>query len=377
MNIKENNELKQKAIKILEEKENKAEALQEVVDMFVSEKNADLIAEIQKQAQKANVDQEYAKTLGLRTLSEEETKFYEKFRDLKQAVTGDQINFIPNSIIDLSLENVKAEEPVLKLINFAPADVKRWVVAEKSGTFSWEGLTDELKGELSANIKGLITDLGKLDVFLIIPKAISDLALPFVDKYFTAIVEETLREGLASGYLVGTGKEQPIGIYKQIDATEEDGTKKDKEVSTDLTGFSPKQLASAKKYLTNNGKRVLDKLYLICNPADEADYVAPALYNKRGDSISSFKNIEVIQCTENPQGKAALTLAGKYTMGMNGYQITKYDQTLATDDADLLIGKVYANGRATADNVAFVFDVTKLEEYIETVKTIVEEEVSA
>ena len=38
--------------------------------------------------------------------------------------------------------------------------------------------------------------------------------------------------------------------------------------------------------------------------------------------------------------------------------------------ADLIVGKVYANGRATADNVAYVFDVTKLEGYVPTIKTL-------
>lgn len=57
-------------------------------------------------------------------------------------------------------------------------------------------------------------------------------------------------------------------------------------------------------------------------------------------------------------------------MGMNGMQITEYKETLAADDADLIVGKVYANGRAVADNVAYVFDVTKLEEFVPEFKAI-------
>ena len=185
-----------------------------------------------------------------------------------------------------------------------------------------------------------------------------------------AILSEVLKEGLAYGYLCGTGKEQPIGIYKQIDKSNEDGTHKDKDVAVDLTNFSPKGLAKAKVYLTNKGKRTINKLYLVCNPEDEANYVAPAIYDKLGNLVSSFKNLEVIPCTENPKGKAALTLEGKYTMGMNGMQITEYKETLAADDADLIVGKVYANGRAVADNVAYVFDVTKLEEFVPEFKIL-------
>lgn len=363
-------ELKQKAITMLNESEDKASTLAEVVEMFATEQHKDLINEIKEQAAKASSDVEYASKLGLRTLSKAEEKFYENFRDIKQAITGAQIDLIPISIIDITLESVKEDEPVLKLITFAPADVKRWIVAEKKGTYSWGGLPEKLKGELSAGVKGLATDLGKLDAYLVIPKAIRELSYQFIDKYFMAILNETLREGLAYGYLCGTGKEEPIGIYKQIDKSNEDGTHKDKDIANDLTNFSPKGLAKAKVYLTNKGRRIINKLYLVCNPEDEANYVAPAIYDKLGNLVSSFKNLEVIPCTENPKGKAALTLEGKYTMGMNGMQIAEYKETLAADDADLIVGKVYANGRAVADNVAYVFDVTKLEEFVPEVKLI-------
>ena len=370
LNDKKFNELKQKAITMLNESEDKAAAIADVVDMFASEKNKDLIEEIQAQAIKANSDSDYASKLGLRVLSKEEESFYEKFKDIKQAITGAQIDLIPTSIVDLTLENVKATEPVLKLITFTPAGVKRWITAERTGAYSWSGLTEELKGELGANVKGLVTDLGKLDAYLIIPKAIRELSYQFIDKYFMAVLSEALKEGIAYGYLQGTGKEQPIGIYKQIDKTDEDGTHKDKDVNVDLTKFTPKGLAAAKVYLSNKGKRVVNKIYVICNPEDEANYVAPAIYDAEGNLVSSFKNIEVIPCTENPKGKAALTLEGKYTMGITEVKINEYKETLATDDADLIVGKVYANGRAAADNVAYIFDVTKLEEYVPTIKTL-------
>lgn len=370
LNDKKFNELKQKAITMLNESEDKATAIADVVDMFASEKNKDLIEEIKAQAIKANSDSDYASKLGLRVLSKEEESFYEKFKDIKQAITGAQIDLTPTSIVDLTLENVKATEPVLKLITFTPAGVKRWITAERTGAYSWSGLTEELKGALSANVKGLVTDLGKLDAYLIIPKAIRELSYQFIDKYFMAILSEALRDGIAYGYLQGTGKEQPIGIYKQIDKTNEDGTHQDKTVNTDLTKFTPKGLAPAKVYLSNKGKRLVNKIYVICNPEDEANYVAPAIYDAEGNLVSSFKNIEVIPCTENPKGKAALTLEGKYTMGITEVKINEYKETLATDDADLIVGKVYANGRATADNVAYIFDVTKLEEYVPTIKTL-------
>ena len=360
----------EEALKILQESDDKSQAVLDAIDKIATVQNEELIAEIKEQSARAESDSAYAKSLNLRVLSKEEKDFYEKFKDIKQAITADQIDILPNSIIDITMENVKKKSKILEDVNFAPADVKRWISAEKSGTYTWGALTDTIKGELSATIEGLNLEVNKLTVYLVIPKAIRDLALPFVDKYFTAILAETLNDGLEYGYLQGKGKNEPIGIYKQIETTETDGTNKDKTVNTKLTRFTPKGLAEAKKYLSNNGIRTFDKLVLYCHPNDEADYVAPAIYDSEGRLVSSYKILEVKPTANNPQGKAALVIPKKYTMGLSNFGIKEYDQTKALDDADLVIGKGYANGRAVDDNIAFVFDVTKLEEYVAPVRIV-------
>lgn len=372
----------EEALKILQETEDKSEAIVEAIDKIVSVQHEDLISEIQEQAMKAESNTEYAKSLGLRTLSKEEKNFYEALKDVKQSITANQIDILPTSIIDVTMEDVKKESGILADVNFTPASVKKWIVAEKTGTYAWGALTAAITGELSAEFETLNMEVNKLSVYLVIPKAINDLALPFVDKYFTAILKEALNDGLEYGYLQGTGKNQPVGIYKKIGDLNSDGTCKDKTLNTSLTKFTPKGLAAAKKYLSKNGLRTFDKLVLICHPNDEADYVAPAIYDSEGRLVSSYKNMVVKPSANNPQGKAALVIPKKYTMGLSNFGIKEYDQTKALDDADLVIGKGYANGRATDDNTAYVFDVTKLEEYIapikvtNTVATTVEGEVT-
>lgn len=361
----------EEALKILQETEDKSQAVVDAIDRIMSVQNEELINEIQEQAQRAESDEVYAKSLGLRTLSKEEKEFYEALKDVKQALPGDQIDILPTSIVDVTLENVKKESGILNDVNFTPANVKRWIIADKTGAYSWGELTDEIKGKLKGTFSTLNIEVSKLTAYLVIPKAIRDLALPFVDKYFTAILKEALNDGLEFGYLQGTGKDMPIGIYKQIGSSNEDGTHKDK-TANNLTAFTPKALAVAKKYLSKNGLRTFDKLVLYCHPNDEADYVAPAIYDREGRLISSYKNLTVKPSANNPQGKAALVIPNKYTMGLSNFGIRNYDQTMAMDDADVVIGKGYANGRATDDNTAFVFDVTKLEEYIPAVKTVEE-----
>ena len=367
-----NTELKEKVMQMLNDSQDKCEAIYAAADMIVSAKYQQLIKEITEQSAKAAADEEYRKSLNLHKLSKEEEDFYQKFKDIKQAITAKQVDILPTSIVDRTLDDVKTASDILELVNFAPADVKKWIVAEHSGKAVWGALTDEILGELIAAIEAMNIDQNKLTVYLVIPKAIRDLALPFVDKYFTAILAEAMQDGLVDGYLNGNGKTGPVGIFNKIETFESDGTASAKDVLTNITKFSPKGLSETRKTLTNRGKRKVTELHLICNPLDEAEYVDPALYGEAltgGYRNTSFMPIIKHVDANCPQGKAAFTIKGVYVMGISGTKFDEYKETMAMDDADLVIGKCYANGRAVDDNCAVVFDVTKLEEYVLPVAT--------
>ena len=137
----------EEALTILQDSEDKSQAIVDAIEKIASVQYEDIITEIQEQATRAESDSAYAKSLGLRVLSKEETKFYEALKDVKQAITADQIDILPNSIVDVTLENIKKESGILNDVNFAPANVKSWISAEKSGTYSWGALTDKITGE--------------------------------------------------------------------------------------------------------------------------------------------------------------------------------------------------------------------------------------
>ena len=120
------------------------EALLQAIEKATTETHQDLINELVQENARAAVDADYKKSLGLRQLSENEKKFYEGFKDLKQSITASQIDIIPTEIIDRTLDDVKKASPILKLVNMAPANVKKWIVASHSGTAVWGALTDAI-----------------------------------------------------------------------------------------------------------------------------------------------------------------------------------------------------------------------------------------
>lgn len=369
MKIEKLNETLQAEIKeMLENAEDKSAAICEAANMIVEAKYKDIIEDILEQSAKAQADESYRKSLGLHALSKEETEFYELItKDIKQAITASQIDILPTSIIDRTLADVKEKSNLLSLVKMAPAGVTKWLTGSHSGTAVWGALTDAIKGEISAGIESLDLEKCKLTVYMVIPKSIRDLALPFVDKYLIAVLAEAMQDGLEAGYLTGNGKTGPIGITNLIAKFKSDGAASAKTVLTTVTKFSPKGLVDVRKTLTNNGKRNVSELHLICNPLDEAEYVDPALF---GEALTGgYRNVSFMPIIKHPtancpQGIGIFTIKDAYTMGCTGVRFNEYDQTKAMEDADLVVGKSYANGRADDDNTAVVFDITKLEEYV-------------
>ena len=368
-NLKLDDEFKQEIVKMLEDApaNQKSEVLYQAAVKVSERMHSDLIEQLKLENAQAAADNSYMEKMGVHVLSKEETEFYEFICDPQQTLTMKQIDIIPHTVIDRTIADVKKASDILSLINFAPAGVAKWLAGSHSGKAVWGALDAAITGELSAELSSLDLESRKLTVFLPIPKAIKDLALPFVDKYFTAILGEAIQDGLVTGYLNGNGKTAPVGIMNQIETFKGDGTADAKEVETTITGFSPKQLAPVRKKLTNGGKRVVSELELICNPLDEAEYVDPALF---GEALTGgYRNVSFMPINKHvdancPQGKAIFTVAKAYTLGISKIDIKEYDQTKAMEDANVAIGKVYANGRADDDNVAVVFNVQKLKEYV-------------
>ena len=368
-------ELQTKLINDINEAEDKGTAIAEAMEQIASAYFRPLADEVVAQAEMSKGDTEIMKAQGVRTVfNEEEKRFYSVLKGgARQSVTADQIDIIPTNIIDATLADVKKASRITSLITFAPAGVQKWLTASKVGAAAWGALTASITAELTAAITSITLDVNKLQAFCAIPKAIRDLEIGYVDKYFRAILAEAMQDGIAAGYLDGDGKVAPIGIFRKVDETNVDGTAKAKTVVSTVTGFSPEQLAPVLQTLSHGGLRPVQNLTLVCNPLDEYQYVNPALY---GDSVSggyvqkTAVPIDVIADANCEQGYAVFTMPGYYTMGFRGVEVKEYKETGALDDVDYLIAKVYGNGRASDNDTAVVIDVTSLVPYILTVEAV-------
>ena len=79
--------------------ENKTEAILNAMQEYIEASTASIVEQYAQDAVRASADAEFAKSLGLRTLSKEEKAFYSKFGNpVKAALTFDQDDVIPTSI---------------------------------------------------------------------------------------------------------------------------------------------------------------------------------------------------------------------------------------------------------------------------------------
>ena len=83
-------EVKDKVKQLLEDApaDQKADAIMQSIEMIQEATHAELIEQVVAEAERASRDAEYKSKLGLRNLSQEEKKFYENFKNIKQAFTG-------------------------------------------------------------------------------------------------------------------------------------------------------------------------------------------------------------------------------------------------------------------------------------------------
>ncbi|PKM75924.1 MAG: phage major capsid protein [Firmicutes bacterium HGW-Firmicutes-15] len=351
--------------------ENKTEAILSAMHEFIEASTAGIVEQYAQDAVRAQEDADFAKSLGLRTLNKDEKAFYSKFGvGVKNALTFEQEDVIPVTIIERTLDSVKKESGLLGYVRIVPAGVKKWISAAATGAAAWGAITASISAELSATITGINMDAFRLAAYLLVPKGIVALGEAYVDRYFRAILAEAMVDGLEYAVIDGDGKDEPIGFSRLLN-TSVDGVHTAK-TAVALATFAPEDYGPVIEVLTNGGKRKVEEVLLICNPADYFATILPASMSfVNGTWAPNFSfPTRVIQTVNCDEGSPVLALPNMYDLGIQAVKLDVYKETKALDDVDVLIAKTYGNGRAVDDACAVVLDISGLARYIDTVNTV-------
>lgn len=323
-------------------------------------------------AQSAAVDAGILAARGARQLTGEEHNYYARVIDAmrsanpRQALT--QLDVVmPKTVIDAVFEDLTNNHPLLDAINFQNTSgmIEMIVNTHEDQLATWSPLCAEIVTELTSGFKKLSMSMNKLSAFIPVCKAMLDLGPVWLDRYVRVILSEAIALGLEEAIINGTGKNQPIGMNRQVGAgvTVTDGVYPIKQTVT-LNDFSPASYGSilAGMAKTVNGRsRTVSEVLMIVNPVDYLQKIMPAttIRNTAGQYVNNVLPFptRIIQSVQMPEERAIIGLGRRYFMGIGtekSGRIEYSDEYHFLEDERVYLVKLYGHGEPL-DNNAFIY----------------------
>ncbi|MCI9110893.1 phage major capsid protein [uncultured Clostridium sp.] len=346
-----------------------------------------IIDVVKQDFEEAHGNQTILAQRGYRQLTPQETNYYNKLIDAGKSVNPKQsmagiIDIMPETIIEDVYKDLIEEHPLLSKINFVSVKyLTKWILNDHTvQTAVWGQLNSAITEEVTSAFKTIEIVQCKLSAFTVIEKDMLDLGPVFLDGYIRMFLKDALLCGLEKAIVNGTGKDQPIGLTRNIseDVTITGGVypKKEKIV---VETFAPAEYGKLLSRMVKNEKgrsRKFNKVLLICNQGDYLSKVMPAttVLNGAGAYVNNlfpFPTDTVIS-NELEDGEAIICLPEEYFMGIGGAKegIIEYsDELKFLEDKRVYKIKMYGMGKAYDNTVSLLIDISNLDPAYITVKT--------
>ncbi len=272
---------------------------------------------------------------------------------------------VPSTVFDRVFEDLRVNRPLLAEIDFVNTTATtEWITRNSDTEGAWWGsLTGEIQKKLEATFKKEQTELFKLSAYVPVAKSMLDLGPAWLDKFVREILFESLAIALELAIVKGTGKEQPIGMIKDLQGAVVEGVYPDKE-STLLNDFKPGTLGkSIMAPLTKNGTRVVENVLIVVNPLDYWEKIFAQTTFLTADKSYVYGVLpipaKIVQSTAVDKGTMIAGRAKDYFMGVGSTQkIEHSDHYKFLEDERTYIAKQYANGHPIDNDSFLVFDIS-------------------
>lgn len=294
-----------------------------------------------------------------RALTSQEKKFFNAVVD-KGTFEGVEDTF-PMTIISDVFKNLTTEHPLLSRVDaVATGALMKYVYADPTtATAYWGRVPDDIKQILINTFKSINLETSKLSGFVAMPKGFFKLGPSWLAQYIVTILQEIMQATLEVAVIDGTGKDQPIGMTRQLNGAI-DGAYPAKAMIT-ISDFSAETLAgihaALAKAKTDNGR-----VAMLVNPQTYWAKVFPKLAFQDQQGVWKVTGLvtgdEIIQSHAVPEDKLIFGVPENYFLGIAGdVEIKKYEETLAIEDMDVFIAKFFGNGVAKNKDAFFIGDI--------------------
>ncbi|PGN60764.1 phage major capsid protein [Bacillus cereus] len=310
-------------------------------------------------------DQHVMTSRGLQVLTKDEQSYYNEVIANKGFAGTETL--VPATVFERVFEYLRVNHALLNHIQFVnTTGVTQWVVKKGYVQSAWWGkLCEEIKELLDDGFEVIPTNLYKLSAYVPICNAMLDLGPIWLDRYVREILAESMAIALEEAIVKGTGKDQPIGMMKDLKAAVTAGVYSDKK-AIPLTDLTPTSLGKeVMAPLTNGGRRAVSNALMIVNPRDYWEKIFPAttFLTQNGAYVSGVLPIPatVVQSLAVPKGKMVAGIASDYFMGVGSTQKMESSKEYRfLEDETVYLSKQYANGRPKDNDSFLVFDISAL-----------------
>lgn len=336
-------------------KEGNEEGIKKAFDNFTeSVENSAREAAVLAYSQKEDVTAMEKRGLGL-TLTSQEREFFNEAIEKK---SFDNLKYpLPTSIYTQALKRAKKEHKLLDMINpdYFPGITKIAVPKKGKAVAFWGPITADIQKVLLDGFTDLDITTSKLSGYIAVGKEVFEFGPQALADYVVNELAEAIATTLEEAILTGDGENKPIGMTADLDKNI-NGKCSPKE-AIKMTKLDPVEMGKVRAKLAG-GTATNRKVVFICNPVTYWTKVFPVLAvrdsngNWVPDKIATGE--EIILSDSIPVDKAVVGDVNNYSLVLGGNtDITKYKETLAIEDADLYVAKLYGTG-APVDNTAFV-----------------------
>lgn len=294
-----------------------------------------------------------------------------KAKDPREVLTNADL-IMPETVFTQVFDDLRTRHPLLNKIRFQNTNGAIRFLLNLNGyqRAAWGPLCADIIKELSSGFKEVDSTLLKLSAFLPMCKAMLDLGPEWLERYIREILYEALANGLEYGIVNGTGKDEPVGMVRQVgDNVSVTGGVHPEKTPVKVSDFSMATMGNLVSILAahpNGQARTVDDLILVVNPQDYFQKVGPSymMMTPQGNYVSTLPyGAQVIQSAALPRGKAVFGIGRLYLafvgMARDG-RIEYSDEYHFLEDERVYLIKTYANGMSADNNAFLVLDISEL-----------------
>ena len=335
---------------------------------------------------RADADAAVLAQRGVRQLTSKERTFYEaligamKSENPQQAFTGIDKTY-PETVIDAVFDDLEENHPLLSKINFQRAGLlTKMIVSKTGGKASWQELGSEVVDELNAEFIEINLEMAQVTAFIPVKRYMLDMGPVWLDRYVRGMLVEAIATEVERGIVVGTGKNEPIGMTKALTGAV-DGVYQDKAVGATITTLDSAAYGTILDTLSetpNGHRRAISRVLMLVNPADYFTKVFPATTVRTTDGSYNSNVLpfptDVIQSVAVPAGKAIFGIGDKYLMllGTAGKAgtIERSDEYRFLKLESVYMSYLYGYGMPLDDNAFVVADISGIKSSVLDVRVI-------